>query len=71
MVQSPELQSRLAELRRRSLLPAGHEEQLTLAEMREAITALREDRLSASTASAEKKARGDPVKTAEKVLEGW
>lgn len=60
--------------RRRLKLPAGHPEEMTLGDYREAIKALRQSRMvAASLAEAKKTAKktADPAAKAAQILEGW
>lgn len=67
----------IEEWRRRSQLPAGDPQEMTLADYRDALRLLREgSRVAASLASDKKaakspKAKGDPDAKAASVLEGW
>lgn len=51
------INTKVQEWRRRSALPAGHPESLTIEDMKEAIAAIRKERVQAQETSTKSKAR--------------
>ena len=56
------IQTKVQEWRRRAALPSGHPESLTLDEMREAIAAIRKERVAAQETSTASKTRKTTAK---------
>lgn len=70
MIRSPEMNDQIDKWRVRCGLPTDHPEAMTLAELRAAMAALREERKSATQTSSAKKKSKEPVDV-NKILEGW